>query len=1053
MSLALGSLVQELQGDKRLGPQIGAALHLPAEPARYAEADLELPESVGRALAREGARRLWAHQAEGLMALRRGDNVLVTTPTASGKSLIFQLPVLEEAATGGAGKALFLYPLKALGQDQKAKFDHLATAAGLDDAVAGAAIYDGDTPRAERRRILAEPPRVVISNPDMLHLGILPSWQKWEPFLADLRWVVLDELHTYRGIFGCHFHHVLRRLERVCRAVGSKPQIVASSATAENAGEFAGTLAASEFHWISDSGAPREGRHLVLCQPATSPYTTTLQLLVYFLERGLKTIVFTKARRITELLFKWLKQQSPAMAGRVANYRSGFLPQERREIERALFEGRLDGVISTSALEMGIDVGGLDACILVGFPGSIMATWQRAGRVGRSERESVTALVALPDALDQYYLARPDDLVARPCEHLIVDPTNEPVSGSHLQCAAAEKSLLREEDARYLARHSETVDKLLGEGDLVESADGAEIYCPRQRPHRSVNLRGGGETFTVIDADRDRVIGTVDGVRVLHECHLGAIYLHAGRQYLVRELDFAGRKAHAEYANVEYYTSPLTEKKTEVLEILDQRRKAPLHAWLGRLRVTERVVGFERKRIRGQEVLDRHDLDLPPVSYETVGFWWAAPPTVEAAVRAAGEHFMGSLHAAEHATISLLPLVALCDRGDVGGISIPHHAQVRSGAIFVYDGHPGGVGIANRGFERLEELLGKVADLLVSCACEEGCPSCVVSPKCGNGNRPLDKGGALHFLRLLLGRQSATEQSTGEPSAGERSTRELSPGVESHEEPPVGETVTLPTPEWEEPDWAPPEAPPDDHRAGSLVWRTDEDLDSPLAATAGLGKRDHGRSPAWLEPSGVVLPPRLGPGAPARRPPRRSTGVEKRPPVFAGPARPRRSVDTVLFDLETQRSSKEVGGWNKSHRMLVAVGVVCHLQEGRFETFFEDRTLDLIERLRAADLVVGFNIRRFDYEVLSGYTGIDYNRKLPTLDLLEEVHRRAGRRIGLNDLARETLGAEKSADGLQSLEWVRQGRLDLVEGYCRHDVEILRDLYLYRASHGIRSLS
>ncbi len=1010
VTVALDSLLEALRGDPELGPQIVETLYLPEESARYGDLEVPLSDPVRLALAARGIERLWSQQADGLSALAAGDDVLVTTPTASGKSLIFQLPVLEALARGEAGRALFLFPLKALGQDQKGKFDDLVAATGLDPGEARCEIYDGDTPRAQRRRILADPPRVVISNPDMLHLGILPSWQNWTPFLEQLRWIVLDELHTYRGIFGCHFHHVLRRLDRICRSLGAEPQIIASSATAGNAAEFARQLADRPFHWVGETGSPREGRHLVLCQPASSTYTTTLQLLIFFLERGLKTIVFTKARRITELLYKWLEQQAPQLAPKVANYRSGFLPEERREIERSLFEGQLDGVISTSALEMGIDVGGLDACILVGYPGSMMATWQRSGRVGRSGRESITAMVALPDALDQYFLSSPRELVDRPLEQLILDPSNEPVSKGHLQCAAAEKPLSRELDAGYLERHAAAIGDLLLSGDLVEAADGTEIFSARNRPHRHINLRGGGDSFAILDADRDRVIGTVDGVRVLHECHLGAIYLHSGRQYLVRELDLEGRKVHAERAQVEYFTVPLTEKKTDVLEVLEERRVGPLRAWLGRLRVTERVVGFERKHIRGREVIDRHSLDLPPISYETVGMWWAAPPAIEASIRESGEHFMGSLHATEHAAISLMPLVALCDRGDIGGISIPLHPQVRSGCIFIYDGHAGGVGISARGFECLEDLLGRVLELLAQCPCESGCPSCVVSPKCGNGNRPLDKKGAEHFLRLLL------SQEEGQAVDGE-----------------------APEPAWSEPGWQPPEAEPSLVSDTRLRWngeqdsqpaREEESIDLPR------GKRYRPRSAAWLEDPERVEGPVAASAARGPRDPRRGQDL-------AGPPRPQRSVETVLFDLETQKSAKEVGGWSNSHRMLVAVGVVCHLQEGRFEVFDEAGVGDLIERLEQADLVVGFNIRRFDYAVLSGYTGVDLNRILPTLDLLEEVHRQLGRRISLNALASETLGAEKSADGLQSLEWVRQGRLDLVEEYCRHDVEILRDLYLF----------
>ncbi|MES1240894.1 MAG: DEAD/DEAH box helicase, partial [Acidobacteriota bacterium] len=354
----LTDLLEELQQDPKLAKQLVHSTHLPASVAVYRDLDPALPEPLSRALAGGGVPQLWSHQAEGIAAVRRGENVLVTTPTASGKSLIFQVPALEEAARGGPGHGLFLFPLKALGQDQRGKLCKLAEEAGLPPEIAGCEIYDGDTPASKRTAIRKNFPRVVVSNPDMLHLGVLGHWTGWGPFLADLRWIVLDELHTYRGIFGSHFHHVLQRFLRLCRSVGSDPVIIASSATAANAGEFAETLTGRRFHWISESGAPREGRHLLLFRPEASPYTLALNLFMRFVKAGLKTIVFTKARRITELLYSWLRREDPELAARVAGYRAGFLPEERRKIERSLFDGTLDGVISTSALEMGIDVGG-----------------------------------------------------------------------------------------------------------------------------------------------------------------------------------------------------------------------------------------------------------------------------------------------------------------------------------------------------------------------------------------------------------------------------------------------------------------------------------------------------------------------------------------------------------------------------------------------------------------------------------------------------------------------------------------------------------------------
>ncbi|HMB55084.1 MAG TPA: DEAD/DEAH box helicase, partial [Thermoanaerobaculia bacterium] len=771
---------EAVRAHPKLGGELIHTLHLDAVAERSAVVEPPLPEALAAAVARSIGRlhrideprqgeplTLWAHQAEALAAARGGEDVLVTTPTASGKSLVFQLPVLEEAMAGRPGRALFLFPLKALGQDQKAKFEQLAALAGLSDGrgekrkkksdpddphVASCRIYDGDTPTTERATIRRDPPRVLITNPDMLHLAILGHWTSWTPFLRDLKWIVLDELHAYRGIFGCHFHHVLSRLLRLAGRLGAKPSIVASSATAANAGDFAAALTGRSFHWIERSGAPREARSLLLFRPESSPYSTALDLFVACLEAGLKTIVFTKARRITELLYSWLKRRDRRLASRVASYRSGFLAPERRKIEADLFSGRLDGVVSTSALEMGIDVGGLDACILVGYPGSVMATWQRSGRVGRSGRRSLTALVAMPDALDQYFLDHPDELVSRPCERLVVDPGNAPIARQHLVCAAAEEPLLVDgADAAYLAPHAAVIEELVDEGRLLEAVDGPGLFSLERRPQRNVSIRGSGDTFAIVSASSGRTIGTVDGVRVLHECHPGAVYLHRGRSWLVDELDLEKRRAVAERSDVDYYTTPLTDKETRILEVLEEKSDGPLHAWYGRVQVTERVVGYERRQIQGREVLSRHDLELPPLRFETTALWWAAPRAVEETMRRAGRHYMGGLHASEHATIALFPLLALCDRGDVGGISYPRHPQVGCGAVFVYDGHAGGAGIAAGGFTDLRRLLSRVAAMIDGCACEEGCPSCIQSPKCGNGNRPLDKQAASETLHLLLG--------------------------------------------------------------------------------------------------------------------------------------------------------------------------------------------------------------------------------------------------------------------------------------------------------------
>ncbi len=1017
---SLTALLEELAEDRKLGPQLSTQHILPVEPERLGEFPAAIPESLRELLAVHSIEQLYRHQQQGLAAAMAGEDVLITTPTASGKSLIFQLPPLAAELNGEPGRALYLYPLKALGRDQEAKISGLAAAAGCDPG--WAAVYDGDTAKSERKKIRQQPPRVLITNPDMLHLGILPSWQSWTPFLAELRWIVLDELHAYRGAFGAHLHHVLWRLQRLCRQLGAEPRLIASSATAANALEFAQTLggqalAGREFRWIQESGAARERRHIVILDPIGSAYTAAVDLTAFLLDRGLKTIVFTKARRVTELLYTWLIRQRPDLAPRVKNYRSGFLAGERRQIEADLFSGKLDGVISTSALELGIDVGGLDACVLVGFPGSVMATWQRSGRVGRDGRDSITALVPLPDALDRYFVEHPQELTTRACEPLVVDIDNPHVVRAQLLCAATEEPLAPTEESDALGHRQQILATLTEEKLLTEGEDG-RLYSTQARPHNQVSLRGGGDSFLVLDSARQQIIGTLDGIRLLREGHPGAVYLHGGRQYLVRELDFDGNRVRGERVEVNYFTQPLTEKCTEVLEILGHRTEGLLEAWHGRLRVTERVVGFERRKIQGRELLDRHELELPPMVVETEGLWWLAPANVQAHLVEAGYHFMGALHAAEHTTIGLLPLFAVCDRGDLGGISIPLHSQVRSGAVFVYDGHAGGAGITARAFAQLPEVLTRVRDHLQSCTCEDGCPSCVQSPKCGNGNRPLDKKGAEDFLSLIL------------------------EGSPTEHDPPAVRVA----PEWEEPAWQAPPPPEDVVRSGKVMF----DLES----LADVGTT---RGAAWLsdlgEParqatatelhkleSNLVLKPDLVNAA--QGPPQSSSAIATQAANLP-PPRPQNPRKTLLFDLETQKSAADVGGWQNIHRMRVAIGVSLDLQQGEMRVFKEDQVDDLIEQLASADLVIGYNIIRFDYLVLSGYTGAAYHRLWPTLDLYQEVYRSSGMRLSMNALAQETLGEGKSANGLTSLRWVAEGKLDKVTEYCRRDVEVLRDLYLY----------
>jgi len=891
-------------------------------------------------LAARGIDALYAHQARALAAILRGEDVVLATPTASGKTLVYNLPVLEQAARDPEARALYLFPLKALEQDQLRRLEEDAAAQGGRAAVA---IYDGDTSSSRRRRIRESPPQVLITTPDMLHAGILPHHGAWQPFLRGLRTVVIDELHAYRGVFGSHVAQVLRRLLRVAAFHGARPRFVAASATIANPGELAFGLTGRRFTVVQQDGSPRTRRHVLLLNPRGSSYTTAAQLFRLAVGMGLRTIAFTKARKITELLYTWVVEAEPDLRERVSSYRSGFLPEERREIEARLFSGDLLGVISTSALEMGIDVGGLDVCILVGYPGSQISTWQRGGRVGRA-REAAIALVAQPDALDQYLVAHPRAFFERGFEHAVVDPDNADLARAHLPCAAAELPLRTHEPWLQTREARANLERLEEEGLLLRSESGHELFPARARPHRDVDLRNVGASYTIetpaSGASKPLPIGSIGASRVFAECHEGAIYLHRGRQYLVRELDTEERRVTVRAVNVGWYTVALSEKDTEILSRTRARPAGNFRLVEGRVRVTTRLTGYERRRVQGQDLLGTEPLELPPTSFETTSVWLEIPDEIPRALQAAARHPMGGLHATEHAALSLVPLFALCDRHDVAGISTVRHAGTGRAGIFLYDATPGGVGLVSSLFERFEALLETTLELVAGCPCESGCPACVHSPRCGNGNRPIDKAASVQALRYLLAKD--------------------------------------PLPLLEEEAEAPP---------------------APAAAAE---------------------------AAPARVAPRRRL---------------------VFFDLETQRSAEEVGGWHNAHLMRISLAVTYDAADGRFETFRERDVAALLERLRAADLVVGFNVKRFDYLVLRGYTDEDLGR-LATFDLLEALHARLGFRVSLGHLAEQTLGASKRGDGLQALDWWREGRLDVLEEYCRADVALLRDLFDHATREG-----
>jgi len=941
----VGEIIELLKEDGRYREAIIHHEYIPPSEARIVNLEPSLPGPLAAALRQSGIKALYSHQVEAIGAVRDGRNVLVSTPTASGKTLIYNLPVLESCLADQETRALYIYPLKALEQDQKRKILELASRAGTESFLR-AEIYDGDTSAYRRRKILSDLPNVILTNPDMLHLSILGFHERWAGFFKGLRYVVVDELHTYKGIFGAHFAGVVHRLKRLCAFYGARPVYIASSATIGNPQEFAERLFGLQFTVVEKSGAPSAGRHFLFINPQdVKPATIAARLLRELVAAGLKTIAFTKSRRNTELIHSWIVHADSSLASRISSYRSGYLPSERREIEQSLAQNSLDAVISTSALEMGIDIGGLDACLLVGYPGTITSTWQRGGRVGRAGRESVIILIAQPDALDQYFMRHPQDFFRRGWERAVVDPENIYILRGHLECAAAEIPIGRNEWIAGGENYTKAIGELKLKGRLLEDLKGERLFSALKYPHRSVSLRQTGESYTIIDISTDPParVGSVGGRRAMAECHTGAIYLHRARQYLVRQLDLEKRNIYVAPSNDPYYTQVITEKDTEILEVIKSKPAGNFIVKYGRLKVTERIVGFQKRSISGQELLSTHPLELPPQIFETTGFWIEIPPEVEIVVVEAEGHFMGGLHAVEHSSIAMFPLFVLCDRDDIGGICFPHHSQVKGPAIFVYDGYPGGIGIALGGYQNIERLLESTHTLIQECGCETGCPSCVHSPKCGSGNKPLDKGAALLVLELLLGKRKLPLR----PLKDREDNRK-----EKIKTPPVRSTALF---------------PPD--------------------------------------------------------------------------------KKIYVFDLETQRSAEEVGGWANKQLMRISVAVMQEMATGEVLTFTESDVENLLEILSGADLVVGFNIIDFDYQVLRAYSPVDPAR-CNTFDILQDIHNRLGYRISLGDLATATLGTPKTANGLDAIRWFREGKIEKIIEYCTNDVLITARLFEYGLREG-----
>ncbi|MBA3420671.1 MAG: DEAD/DEAH box helicase [Thermoleophilaceae bacterium] len=746
---------ERLVAQSREGARPGAPVALPDE---------RLHPAVASALRGVGVEHLWSHQAEALeCALDRG-HTIVTTGTASGKSLAFNLPVLDVLARDRRARALYLYPTKALAQDQARALSALRA------PFLRPAIYDGDTPREERRAIRART-NLILTNPDMLNVGVLPHHRGWGDVLANLAFVVVDEAHTYRGVFGSHVANVLRRLRRLANAYGTEPRFVLASATIANPVELAERLTGLDFELVDRDGAPRAERQIAMWNPPlldeakgtrASALSEAADLLADLVERGARTICFLRSRRGVELIHRFTRLRLEDrgrgdLAERIAPYRAGYTPSQRREIERRLMGGELLGVAATSALELGIDVGELDAAICVTFPGTVASLRQMWGRAGRRST-GLAMYVAGDDALDQFFCRHPDEFLDRPVEAAILDHESDEIHRQHLVAAAYELPL-DAQDAEVLGPRWEAyAERLVAAGELRERGG---RYLPAGRdgefPAGRIALRSASpDSFAVADADSGELLGSVEWGRAFDTLHPGAAYLHMGQSYEVEELDLRGRRAAVRAFHGDWYTQPKKETDTWIERLLDQRTVCGVELSFGMVSVTEQVVAFQRKRVSDHEVLDLLPVDLPEQDFVTQALWFVLPDELLRATDA-GETFplevlQGSLHAAEHAQIAVLPLIAMCDRWDIGGLSTASHQQTGRPTIFIYDGHPGGVGLTRAGFASFERLVDDAKRLIGECPCRRGCPSCVQSPKCGNLNEPLSKHGALE----LLGRMAAS---------------------------------------------------------------------------------------------------------------------------------------------------------------------------------------------------------------------------------------------------------------------------------------------------------
>jgi DEAD/DEAH box helicase domain-containing protein len=735
---------------------------IPPQRSIFGELDNPLGPDLQACLKSLGILSLYSHQAKALNSILAGRNVIIATPSASGKTLCYHLATLDALLHDKHSRALYIFPTKALAQDQLRSLKQvLRETKELSQLLSPGAVatFDGDTPQNQRANIRKRA-NIVLTNPDMLHLGILPNHQSWSRLFRNLKYVVIDETHIYRGVFGSHVANVMRRLRRLCTFYGSNPQFICCSATIANPQEHAQNIVGLPFDAIIEDGSPHGEKYFTFWNPPVideaktsrrSPNSEAAFLLGELVLKEIRSLVFASTRKLTELIYIYTQEQlPPPLRNKISPYRAGYLPEDRRRIECQFFDGELLGLVATTALELGINIGDLDSTVLTGYPGSIASAWQQAGRSGRSTHSSLSFLIARENPLDQYLMRNPDFFFGKNFDNAIINPVNPYILKPHLLCASWEKPL-EEEDAEFFGETGAVLTELEQEGRLRRRQEKYYLSPSITYPAQDINIRTtSGQNYAVIDGREGCLLETVEASVAFFQVHPGAIYLHQGESYLIKELDLARHIAWVESKSVDYYTQTMEIDDIRVTKMLKKKDSRTVNVYFGDVDVTNTVVGFKRKRQFTEEVISEEPLDLPPQNFPTKALWFDLPQKAIDRIADAGLDFHGGLHACEHAAIGILPLFALCDRNDIGGVSTSFHPDTAKAQIFIYDAHPGGIGIAEKGFELITELWQATLKAVQECPCAEGCPSCVQSPKCGNNNQPLDKEAAIVLLEELV---------------------------------------------------------------------------------------------------------------------------------------------------------------------------------------------------------------------------------------------------------------------------------------------------------------